>query len=227
MTLRYSPPDQGHGHVANDLKTGCADLVDGVLGGVPGGIIKVHHIDGPDARLLKLQVIVNERVPGRGDEIAAIAQLLGCAPDQLDNLGRADQGVSFLIQLKILVRDQVEEDRIEWLRAGDLMGAVVPRANENIRWGLGEVAVVLSIHEEEIDPGSGRSTLQHICHAQQKGDTGAAVVRAHNCLGRVAGPRTIRIGPAIPMRQQKQPLLRRRIEARDEIPQRKRVSARP
>src|SRR5918998_3108904 len=34
------PPDQGHGDVAHDLKAGCADFVDRVIGRMPGGIIE-------------------------------------------------------------------------------------------------------------------------------------------------------------------------------------------
>jgi len=93
---------------------------------VPGGIVEIHDIDGPDTRLLKLQMIIDERVPRRGDEVPAIAQLLGSGPNQLDDLGRANQRVSLLIQLEILVSDKVEEDRVKWLRPRCLMGAVIP-----------------------------------------------------------------------------------------------------
>ena len=56
------PPHQRHRHVAHDLQARGAHLVDRVVLGVPGGIVEVHHVDGPDAGLLQLQVVVDQRV---------------------------------------------------------------------------------------------------------------------------------------------------------------------
>ena len=63
-TALLLPPHQGHGDVTNDLQAGCAHLVDGVIGGVPCGVVEVHYVDGSYARLLQLNVIVDEGVAG-------------------------------------------------------------------------------------------------------------------------------------------------------------------
>jgi hypothetical protein len=57
--------DQRHRHVAHDLKAGGADFVDRVFGRMPGGIIEVDDVDGPDTRLLKFEMIIDECVPWR------------------------------------------------------------------------------------------------------------------------------------------------------------------
>src|SRR5688500_12858629 len=88
------------------------------------------------------------------------------------------------------------------------------------------MAVIFSVHQEQIDPNAWRTALQHICDTEQKGDTGAAIVCAQHRLGRIPGPRTIGGRPAIAVCKEKQPLLGARIETRDEIPQRQRVSSR-
>ena len=58
------PPDQFHRHIAHHLQARGADLVNRIVLGVPGGIIKVNHVDGSNAGFLQLQMVVDERVPG-------------------------------------------------------------------------------------------------------------------------------------------------------------------
>ena len=102
-------------------------------GGVPGGIVEVHHVDRADAHLLQLEVVVDQRVLGRGDEVARVAQLARGVPYPLHDLGRAHQRIAFLIDLQILVGDQVPEHRVQRLRARHLVGGVVPGPDEYVQ----------------------------------------------------------------------------------------------
>ena len=65
------PPHQRHRHVAHDLQARGAHLVDRVVLGVPRGIVEVHDVDGSDAGLLQLQVIVDQRVLGVAMKVPA------------------------------------------------------------------------------------------------------------------------------------------------------------
>src|ERR687895_199661 len=71
------PPHQPYGHITHDLEAGRAHLVDGVIRSVPGGIVEVDHIDGTDAGLLKLDMVIDERVSRGSDEVPAITEVLG------------------------------------------------------------------------------------------------------------------------------------------------------
>ena len=63
-------PHQTHGYITNRFETRGGDLVYRVIRRVPRGIVEVHDVDRADAGLLQLEMIVDERVFGSGDEVA-------------------------------------------------------------------------------------------------------------------------------------------------------------
>jgi hypothetical protein len=60
LFLAYQP----HRHVSHRLETRRRHLVDRVVRGVPRRVVEVHDVDGSDADLLQLEVVVDERVLG-------------------------------------------------------------------------------------------------------------------------------------------------------------------
>ena len=119
------PAHQRHRHVADDLEARGAYFVDGVVRGVQRGVIEVYDIAGADADFLKLEMVVDQRVLRGGYEGAGVAEVLGGVPDELDHLGRADQGVPLLKNLQVLVGHEVEEHGVERLRSRHRMRRVV------------------------------------------------------------------------------------------------------
>jgi hypothetical protein len=100
------------------------------------------------------------------------------------------------------------------------------RADQDISRRFCEVAVILAVHEQEIDADRGRSTLHDIGHPEEEGHSRAAIVGAHDCVAGI--PRSGAVGhrPAVPVRQQKQALLSCRVEARDKVAKLESVSRR-
>jgi hypothetical protein len=125
-------------------------------------------------------MVVDQRVSRRGDEVAAVPEILGRVPDQLDHLRRSDHRVPLLVQLKILVTDEIKEHCVEWLRTGELVGPVVARADEDVGRRVGEITIVLTIHEEEVHADARRIPLERVRHPQKERHPRSAVVGSRN-----------------------------------------------
>ena len=103
---------------------------------------------------------------------------LGDLPDLLDDLGRAGQGIAFLVELEIGIGDQIVQHGKPGRRARRRVRRVPARADQHVVRLLAEVAVVLAVHEQQIHAEAGRRLLQGIGHGEQDRDAGRAVVRA-------------------------------------------------
>src|ERR1041384_3888324 len=92
--------------------------------------------------------------------------------------------------------------------------------------GVGEIAEVFAIHEQQIDADRRRACLERIGDAKQDGDAGGAVVGAGHrqpALGAVR--RLVRMWPRVPMGQQQDALGGVGLEPREKVAQVQRRAA--
>src|SRR6185503_11060740 len=170
-------PHQRYGDITDNLQARRAHFVDRILGCVVVRKSEVDHIDRVDASLLQRDVVVGKRFTRGGREHPPVAEALGGVPNALHNLRRARDRIALLKELKVLIANHVEQDRIERGVARRQVRSEVARAEQGLG-GIAEVTPVLTIHEKKIDSDQRGARFQGVGDTEQDGDPRGAVVGA-------------------------------------------------
>src|SRR4051794_41623776 len=114
-------------------------------------------------------MIIDQRVSRRRDKVPTVPQVLRRVPDQLDNLGRSDERIAFLINLEVLVSDQIEQNRVERRGGGELVGALVAGTHQGLRRGPGKEGLVLAVGKKQTHADGGGGPVADVRNTTQNG----------------------------------------------------------
>ena len=120
------------------------------------GVVEVHDVDGADTGLWSSTWSSVSTCFGRIHEDPAVPRSRAISHTRLDDLGSAGGRIALLVDLQILVGHEIEQHRVQRLRARRLVRGVVSRADQHVgRRRRDEIPVVLSVGEEEVHPEIG------------------------------------------------------------------------